>query len=142
MKIRTGFVSNSSSSSFIVGYGMLKDGETEESMNERLREYGAGCYVMGAEDLLEYAENWFPVVSAKYIPDGDWAFIYWYGNEGDHHFLSDEPVGYNGSYVDYSPASHIGYYEAKQQELINLLKRGELFDRDKPFDSKFGADYC
>ena len=22
------------------------------------------------------------------------------------------------------------------------VKSGELFDRDKPFDSKFGADYC
>ena len=134
MKIRTGFVSNSSSSSFIVGYGMLKDGETEESLNERLKEYNAHCYVMDAEGILEYAEYWFPVVSAKHIPDGDWAFVSWYGNEGDEYFYDDD-------ILDYSIAYDLDFFHEAQRNLIQEARKGTYFNTLLPFDCIFGAEH-
>jgi len=148
MKVRNGFVSNSSSSSFIIGYGVINDMDAFKGYCKKnniiYTEYEDDKYCDDIT-LFDYIPNNQRIISASnnqelivpkdvaqdYTPkvvvrisndEGDYAFSVY-----DNH---DNWVDY-----DYDKAKKISYYPEDQQAIINMFS--------KPFikgEVKYGAE--
>ncbi len=137
MKIRNGFVSNSSSSSFIVGLAEIQD---IDKLRKSLSEKDKGVYIVSRTDLLEanipcgyelnvelknnnlIAKSFNDQsVSLKWNDTVEyWLLVTFVGDEGDGHFLPNE--GYDP--WDCQPNYDIteSFFSKEQQRLLEVLK--------------------
>jgi hypothetical protein len=150
MKIRTGFVSNSSSSSFIIGYGSVTNRQKFESYcNKYEIEFSLidktgklyshdGVELIDADwldpdDRIITAGNETEIIIPKDFSDFDNGLILRVeitNDEGDGEFYSQyDDYRYHGP--DYEKAKHKEFYSEKQQKII------ELFDQDFIKNSKY-----
>ena len=149
MKIRNGFVSNSSSSSFIVGVSKIVD---YNKFQERLKEIGISTnYEIMVKTVAEVKQNTvyetvyhngvltvesFVSGASLYIEkmdDNDLLFIVNIANnEGDYGFMSS-------SYGDIDYDIDLSFFPKEQQDLYKmfLLENGGL-DVDN-YDVRYGA---
>lgn len=95
MKIRNGFVSNSSSSSFVLALGKIED---EEKFNKIFNEFNDNGYEY-CTNIIDYNTDFKPFFGSEvffepnvyYFKPGDKIFtIEYYGDEGDDHFYCEE----------------------------------------------------
>lgn len=140
MKIRTGFVSNSSSSSFIIGYGLIKDRDHFNSIMSKIsampdfRDYWVDVY--DADELYKIPDR------ALYVSGGndtEMRIHKEYFNSRKNHglvilqILNDEGddafrgLNYDEDYeLDYTKAHDIEYYSESQRALYELLKNEKV----------------
>ncbi len=127
MKIRNGFVSNSSSSSFVLGYGKVVD---YVALHKYLEENNISIddYYLKMWDS-EYENKWssqYELSCSNYtsitIPEElrcEGTIIAEFGNnEGDGAFSSED-----GWDIDYSCANNIEWYDTDQQAIIRLFSQ-------------------
>jgi hypothetical protein len=155
MKCRTGFVSNSSSSSFIIGYGVIKN-------KDKLKKYLKDNKIETTEfysgdDILEYTEtkivnsynlmcepqfrllscsNYTEIVIPKELEYGnnEIFIVTINNNEGDSEFWN-----YAYGDYDYGKAEDISFYSGYQRDLISLFTMSDIIDQ-KYMQFKIGAE--
>ena len=141
MKTRNGFVSNSSSSSFIIGYAVVTDRKKFadyislndiEINNFDLKMYDIGFYLT-SEDRILTGGNYTEMLVPQLLSYNDPIFtVQILNDEGDEAFTT-ETTDYE---LDYEIANDISYYSKEQQATIRLF--------DQPFvgkhSVKFGAE--
>ena len=127
MKVRNGFVSNSSSSSFVLGYGKVIDyNALHKYLEENNLSINCGWIRMWDNN---YESNWssqYELSCSNYIsvtiPEElrcEGTIIAEFGNnEGDSAFSSED-----GWDLDYSCAENIEWYDKDQQAVIRLFSQ-------------------
>ncbi len=145
MKIRKGFVSNSSSSSFIVGAGKIKDlakfkaRMKKDGLSSEGSFYEKDIAIHSTTDLLENQGGWDygiengktlcvtacvnsnPQVSTKFDPSKEefYCIVNIGNDEGDDSFWNGDEMNYN---ID------VNYFGGNQAKVIELLQSDLLKD--------------
>lgn len=149
MKIRNGFVSNSSSSSFIIAYGMIKD---RKKLDDYLKKNG----ITYEESISRWSEvRIVPYVEINQsnrnlsctncisldIPIGldkfknkEFIIVELGNNEGDSFFWEDDSYECN-----WDKAEDIDFWSGSQRALIELFSEDQIID-EKCCDIIFGAE--
>lgn len=97
MKIRQGFVSNSSSSSFVIAVGKVINTKKflEEAKKYGLSEWDYELVIFKDKDIVAESFNWSEVsIGSNKLEPGDTVVkIESFGNEGDQSFMEDGDWG-------------------------------------------------
>lgn len=131
MKIRNGFVSNSSSSSFILGYGVIKN-EVKlkkylEENNIKLDGYDVRILKPNLEKInsLECCND-ASLLIPNTLLNNDLFLVEIANNEGDEGFYKAEEFNDDCYDLDYSIAENIVFYSKEQQALIKVFDNKDL----------------
>ena len=144
---RIGFVSNSSSSSFIIGYGIIKD---RQKFNNYIKEnkINIDAYGVKVKNKFDLIKDWEKELTGGnhteiYIPDklieeGDLFIVEIQNNEEDACFIIYDE---DGEYIelDYSIAKDIDFYDSEQQAIINLFNDKDIIDENNS-ECMYGAE--
>lgn len=135
MKIRNGFVSNSSSSSFIIGYGVVPNNKQKNLIKtiKKCVKYDWEFKLIKAKDVEDNLKQ-LDVDKLRLSDDDILLFVEIYNHEGDEIFYNEEDECFN-----YSIANDISFYSDKQQKIIKILSDGRFFDKTKPYIYRIGA---
>lgn len=128
MKYRMGFVSNSSSSSFIAGYGFVPDNK-KEAFEGTMKSLGIVVNYESKDEKWNLLDFFFPTAYTKNLPDEKYACIHYEGDEGSWYWYDH----------DEDEARDINWWDKPRRELIKHLENGTFFDKTKPFDYKYGV---
>jgi len=146
LKIRNGFVSNSSSSSFIIGYGVVtnetrlrklfdKNGVQLDSYDVYLLKSGVDNNGSKQEaNIISGGNNTSIDIPLNLLNRENLLIVSIQNNEGDYafsHYLDDDFE------LDYSPAFAVNFYNKQQQFLINLFSDKTVIKNGLV---KFGAE--
>lgn len=136
MKKRNGFVSNSSSSSFIIGYGTVKD---KSALHEYMKKHGIKfdydlalfnyetsnhlCESIDGEPSIElWGGNDTSVNVPKDMINEDLLTVCIHNDEGDGEFCVFD---HHGDFLDldYSPAFNDDFYSEEQQAIMDIFNQ-------------------
>ena len=136
MKKRYGFVSNSSSSSFIIGYGTVKD---KNALNEYMKKHGIKfdydlelfnyetsnrlCESIDGEPTITlWGGNDTDLSVPKKMINEDLLTVCIHNNEGDGAFSTFDN---NGDFLDldYDDAFEESFYNEEQQAIMNIFNQ-------------------
>jgi len=140
MKIRSGFVSNSSSSSFLVVFAKVAN----EKVQEITSKYSvlSDFWITNGKKLIEHFERNSDVSGTDIVIDCDWAGVYhttpikdiepesmyvffeYYGNEGDHAFMDG---GYD--WGEYIYDIDLDFFDDEIQTLYRDVQRENGFEQ-------------
>ena len=126
MKFRLGFVSNSSSSSFIAGYGSVSE-DMRADFEETMKFFGAKVYK--ANELKSYfnvMDIFFPEETKIH---NDCMTVFYEGKEDETYWWDN----------DTEEAKDRNFWDAKRNLLITCLEDGYFFDKNKPYNYTFGV---
>lgn len=132
MKIRNGFVSNSSSSSFIIGWGVIKDMNsfTTYCKDENITLDFYNAYLVS--DEIKKNRHWYDIcggnnteisIPEKYYDAENIVIVDVGNNEGDG---GGSPFCKNGE-VGYEKADNLDFFPDNQQKLAKMLMNKKLF---------------
>jgi hypothetical protein len=149
MKTRSGFVSNSSSSSFIIGYGIIKDrAKLDAYIKSHNLERCLGDEIKITDPTIPESieqvswENKIEIVGGNSISilvpselvwTKDLLIIDIGNNEGDGGVF----YGNDDGESNYDAANDIDFFPVYQQECYELLHNNEIIDMG---ESRFGAE--
>ena len=146
MKKRTGFVSNSSSSSFIVGYGAILKNKKSD-VEKFFKKHGIcnGDYeIRSVEEIYmtegtKYAIGFidYEIPLDKFDSKDLLLLVAIANNEGDSDgvFYREEDDYDSGWWRAENP----DFYPENQQTVIAMLESGKFFDKNKPYAHSIGA---
>ena len=136
MKKRYGFVSNSSSSSFIIGYGTVKD---KNALNEYMKKHGIKfdydlelfnyetsnhlCESIDGEPTITlWGGNDTDLSVPKNMINEDLLTVCIHNDEGDGAFCTYD---HNGDFIDldYDDAFEESFYSEEQQAIMNIFNQ-------------------
>jgi hypothetical protein len=143
MKTRYGFVSNSSSSSFILGYGLIKDSnklndyfETNNikiSYNVNIKKQYEPFEYQNENELRGGNCTTLNIPEDLYLK-GDILIVNILNDEGDEMFYNEFSEEF-----DYDKAKEISFYNTEQQALINLFNNSDIIKQNNR-QVVFGAE--
>ncbi len=145
MKIRNGFVSNSSSSSFILAIGKVTDREKLEKFLEKHNINKYNWQILNVKDITTKSNFYHSVyITSKYITgegfqgsvsidktllqsDDNFFFLSIFNDEGDNTFRTDP----DGCDLDYS--IDLSFFNEDQQAVYDYLEENGLIHVDKTY---------